>query len=295
MARAKAPPSAVVLHTSHAVYAAILRYFEAPAFAVFPEVSNATGSRASRWADALAIGLWPSRGLYFHGVEIKVSRSDLVRELKDPAKAEAIASYCDYWWIAVGSADIVKDVSELPATWGLLVPAKGKADDAPTLRIAKQAVKMEPKEIGRTFIAAIIRRVSERFDEEKIKRNAIADFKHSTALEIEAQVREEHGDDLKRLTDELALARQQLEDANRRLQTLATGCYRPEQVSAAIKFLTTMGDVGWHNVGTRLKSMMGHNRMTKKMLDDVDAQLLEMKDLAAILRGDDPDAQTEDA
>ena len=45
--------------------------------------------------DAVIMSLWPSRGLELHGVEIKVSRADWKREAADPAKAEAIAAYCD--------------------------------------------------------------------------------------------------------------------------------------------------------------------------------------------------------
>ena len=69
------------------VRAALARKFCAPEYALFYEVANATGSAATRSADAIAMGLWPSRGLYLQGFEIKVSRSDWLSELKNPAKA----------------------------------------------------------------------------------------------------------------------------------------------------------------------------------------------------------------
>ena len=69
-----------------------------PEYAVMWEVGRATGAVTNqRYADAVIMGLWPSRGLELHGVEIKVSRSDWRREAADPMKAEAIAAYCDRW------------------------------------------------------------------------------------------------------------------------------------------------------------------------------------------------------
>lgn len=123
-------------------------------FAVLTEVGDATGVKHTRWADALVMNLWPSRGLELHGYEVKVSRSDWLKELREPSKAEAIARYCDRWWIAVGDASIAK-TDELPRGWGLLVP---KADG---LRVAKQASLLKPKPVTREFLAAIFRRCTE--------------------------------------------------------------------------------------------------------------------------------------
>lgn len=71
-----------------------------------------------RTADALVVDLWPSSGHVIHGFEVKVSRSDWLTELKDPEKAEAFKPFCDYWWLVVPDAAIVRD--DLPAGWGLL-------------------------------------------------------------------------------------------------------------------------------------------------------------------------------
>ena len=91
------------------------------------EVSNGTGSEARRHADAVAMNLWPSRGLAIHGFEFKVYRNDWLRELQNPAKAEPVAQYCDYWWLVTGPG-IVKD-GELPDTWGLMEVQEGKLVD----------------------------------------------------------------------------------------------------------------------------------------------------------------------
>lgn len=130
---------------------ALRERFAAPEWALFFEVRNGTGfDRAARSADAIAMSLWPSRGLEFYGFEVKRSRADWLRELKDPAKAEAIAAYCDRWWIVVDDRAIVKD-GELPATWGLLA-LHGKA-----LRCEREATLLTPKPFDRLFVAALLR------------------------------------------------------------------------------------------------------------------------------------------
>lgn len=110
-------------------------------------------SSGSRYADMVAMNLWPSRGLAIHGFEIKAYRNDWKKELKTPAKAEAVARYCDYWWL-VANEGIVKD-DELPDTWGL-IEVKNNA-----LSTTKKASKKENvKPIDRNFMASLFRRLS---------------------------------------------------------------------------------------------------------------------------------------
>lgn len=131
------------------------------AWAFVPKVRNAAGFDATRTADAIAMSLWPSRGLLIHGFEIKVTRSDWLRELKKPAKAEGIASLVDRWWLVAGDGDVVQN-GELPEPWGLLVARGGR------LVCAKEAAKLHdedpvvarralPPEFGRSFLAALLR------------------------------------------------------------------------------------------------------------------------------------------
>lgn len=128
--------------------------YSAPAWALLFEVPDGTGGHKSRSADALAMSLYPSRGLELNGFEIKVSRSDWQKELKDPTKAEAICRYCDRWWIVAGDASIVQD-GELPPTWGLLVARGGK------LVQKVKAPKLQSQQVTRPFLAAMLRRTSE--------------------------------------------------------------------------------------------------------------------------------------
>lgn len=81
--------------TSSDICAALRERYTQPEWSLFFEVGNGTGGNCRRHADALAMNMYPSRGLSIIGFEIKVSRGDLSRELKNPDKAEAIKIYQD--------------------------------------------------------------------------------------------------------------------------------------------------------------------------------------------------------
>lgn len=137
-----------------AVYMLLAELWPKNGYAILPEVGNATGARTKRHADAVVMSLWPSRGMDIYGVEIKVSRSDWLSELRNPEKADAIAQYCDGWYVAVSRADIIQ-TGELPKTWGLIACDTGKA------KIVKPAPTLEAKAPDRGFIAAMLRRAAE--------------------------------------------------------------------------------------------------------------------------------------
>ena len=137
-----------------------------PEWCLVTEVANGTGFNASRWADAVAVNMYPSRGLEINGFEIKVDRRDWVKELKTPDKAEAVAQYCDHWWLVVSDPSIVHE-GELPAAWGLLAPNKnGK------LAIVTKPTALEPKAITRSFMASLLRKAFKESPSDKALRVA---------------------------------------------------------------------------------------------------------------------------
>jgi len=141
------------------------------AYALLTEVGNSTGFGCRRHCDALVMSLWPSRGLEIIGIEVKVRRSDWLKELSMPEKAEAIAQYCDRWYLAVGDENIVQE-GELPKGWGLIVP-KAPGD---SLRIKTEAKLAEPEpQPDRNFLAAVLRQIQNQVGEEaSYKRGRIA-------------------------------------------------------------------------------------------------------------------------
>lgn len=122
-------------------------------YAMLEEVRNAAGTYANRSADVMVMNLWPSRGLELTGIEVKVSRTDWLKELKSPAKAESFIQYCDRWYLVVGDEKIIMD-GELPPTWGLMV-VKGKR-----LVTVKDAPKLTPGHMSKGFVACMLKRAT---------------------------------------------------------------------------------------------------------------------------------------
>ena len=113
-------------------------------------VPDAAGFSGSRTADAVAMNMWSSKGRELHGHEVKVSRADWLRELRQPDKAQAVAKYMDRWWLVVPDPAIVRD-GELPDSWGMLVVT---ADECHVIR---RAPKLRPAPLSRNFVAGLMR------------------------------------------------------------------------------------------------------------------------------------------
>lgn len=164
------------------VKAALRARFIAPEWSLFFEVADATGSRQSRWADAVAMNLYPSRGLELHGFEIKVSRSDWLRELKDPTKSAPVQRYCNRWWIIC--PDGVIKPGELPPTWGHYEVKPGGA-----IRQVVAAPKLEAEAVTKEFMAALVRRAGA-VDEEEVRSTVRAEVERQRANDRDSIERE---------------------------------------------------------------------------------------------------------
>jgi hypothetical protein len=122
------------------------------------EVADGTGASSRRFADAVAVGLWPSHGHPIEGIEIKVSRSDFLHEMKQPEKSQAIFQFCTRWWLACPKG-MVKP-TELPPSWGLL-----ELTAAGTLRERVKAPTLTPEPMTMAFTCALLRRAAGRDDD----------------------------------------------------------------------------------------------------------------------------------
>lgn len=132
--------------------------YSGSSWALFFEVANATGFAKNRSADAVAMSLWPSRGLELIGHEIKVSRADWLKEKKQPEKAHAVGRFCHRWWVVAADRTIVTR-EELPQGWGLLVP-KGTG-----LGVVVEAPLREVEPPTYEFFASLCRSASVSADE----------------------------------------------------------------------------------------------------------------------------------
>jgi hypothetical protein len=125
-----------------------------PGWAFFPEFRSATGAGNERYADAIAVSVFPSRGLEIYGFEIKVSKSDLKAELNDARKADAIGKFCSHWYLVISDEKLLEGL-EIPTKWGILKP---RGD---SLHLHKKSERnAKPAQPTIELVASLARRVS---------------------------------------------------------------------------------------------------------------------------------------
>jgi hypothetical protein len=126
-------------------------------YALFFDVPDNVGTNAHRRADAIAVGCWRSVGHLIDGFELKVSRSDWLRELASVTKADPFLERCDRWWLVTSSPTIAK-LEELPACWGWMAVTKGG------LRVQKPAPRLpqpDSDRVHRLFMIGILRKLQD--------------------------------------------------------------------------------------------------------------------------------------
>jgi hypothetical protein len=134
---------------------ALRQKYAPPAFAFLSHVATGTGAHAARTIDGLAMSVWPSRGYEIFGFEVKVSRSDWLRELKQPAKADAACRCVDKWYIVAPESVVM--AGELPKGWGYLAYLPGASRVLRTVRDADELP--DPHAMHRAFVAALFRKI----------------------------------------------------------------------------------------------------------------------------------------
>lgn len=240
------------------IRAGMAKRWSAPEWAIMWEVGEGTGAQSGRYADAVMMSLWPSRGLELHGVEIKVSRSDWKREAADPSKAEAIAKYCDRWWIHTPPG-IVDDLSDLPPAWGL------REFDGKAWQTIREAEKTEAIQVTRPFLAAMLRRADGAM--KALMDEAMRDAREASYAEAErmrAGIRKQIDEGVSRRTASLEKASANVaafEEAFGAQVRNAFGC-NPAAWGSAAKHLADCGrSGGYGNLSSRLR----------KAADEIDA------------------------
>jgi hypothetical protein len=91
----------------------------------------------TRILDAVVADMWRSSAFALHGIEVKVTRGDLVRELSDPSKAGSFCQYLDYFSIAVPDKRTFHSLA-LPPKWGVFTVRNGG------LYMARRATRLRP-------------------------------------------------------------------------------------------------------------------------------------------------------
>lgn len=253
-------------YTAHDIRARLRLYYPVLEWALLFEVANGTGGAKSRSADAIAMNLWPSRGLAIHGIEIKVGRGDWLKELAQPAKAEAIGQFCDYWWIAA-PAEIINE-SEVPEAWGLLIP------HGDTMRVRKQAQKQEAVAPTRQFIAALARQLG-----------------NADAEDIASRARLLMESEIKRLTANLEGKEKQAQHELEQLKSQVAAFEKAsglemtpwtdgKDLGEKVKIASAIHATGWNSVAGLCQQMKQSAATLETMLQAIGATVEQEKEAA---------------
>jgi len=130
--------------TASALVTALRRSLEAPPSKPlaghFVSEIQAPGSSLRR-ADALWLPFnSASRGTII-GYETKVTRQDVLAELRDTTKADAWEQYCSRFWLVIPDEKLI-DGLDVPDRWGVCVPPVAK--NRRTFRVVRPAPKLSP-------------------------------------------------------------------------------------------------------------------------------------------------------
>jgi hypothetical protein len=118
-------------------------------YVLLEQVPDGTGLSHGHWIDAAVFDMWPSKGLMRSAFEIKISRSDFLRELEHPYKYKWVQeSFHEFWYVA--PQDAIQR-QELPLNAGWLCPRGNK------LIVKRHAVKNENPKLDDALLAAFMR------------------------------------------------------------------------------------------------------------------------------------------
>lgn len=242
------------------ILSALTHKYAPPAYGFLREVRNGTGYlRSTRTCDGLAMSLYPSRGLELTGFEIKTIRSDWLKELNDPSKADEFVNFCDKWYLAVSDETIVKP-GELPMGWGLMV-LKGKY-----LRVAVVAEQRKPDPIDRLFLASIFRD----FTEGTIPRDALDQMvKESLDATIETLKKRwenEYNFDARQAQDELERNQKAIKEFEE-ASGIKFDRWSMGKIGRAVKLIIANEDIDW--IERRLKGLRDDAKGIYENIDKV--------------------------
>ncbi len=159
------------------VYEALRKRYNPDHSILLFELRDATGFDSKRSADAVAVSLYRTRGREITGFEIKHSRSDWLRELQEPSKAEQIGKYCDYFYLLTPDETIAY-VNEIPMSMGWMC-VKGEK-----LKVIKQPERLNPLPLSREMLCSFLY---------TLRAHCYADQSKQIEEKVNLQVSQRHG------------------------------------------------------------------------------------------------------
>lgn len=132
------------------------KFNDARHFAYAEEVGNSTGAQQRRRLDMVVVDCWKSNGFAIEGIEVKISKSDLRRELQDASKHGIFFENLDYYSLAAPAP--VVDIDLVPKHWGIYLVHEG--ENGLFMRTRRKPCSLHDeliKDVDKGFIAALLR------------------------------------------------------------------------------------------------------------------------------------------
>ncbi len=133
------------------------RFSDHRRYAMAEEVGLTTGY-SHRRLDVMILDCFWSNGFRIDGFEIKISTSDLRRELEDPEKHIAFFDVIDYYTLAVPKGVVEPLTDIIPKKWGIMIINEDGSTRYKRKPLALNDAKSD-RSVSRGFLASITRSI----------------------------------------------------------------------------------------------------------------------------------------
>lgn len=116
-------------------------------------VTEIQAPESTRRADALWLPVNSAQRGRIVGYETKVSRADVVQELRDPMKADAWLQHCHEWWLVIPNTSIIEGL-DIPQEWGVLTPPSNERRRSMT--VVRKAPALRPTGDPRAALSTVL-------------------------------------------------------------------------------------------------------------------------------------------
>lgn len=148
--------------TAYDVRAALIKRFsDDRRYAIAEEVGITTGGGCRR-LDMIVMDCYWSNNFRIDGFEIKISTSDLRRELEDPNKHTTFFDVLDYYTLACPAAVVNPLIDIIPKKWGILIINEDGTTRYKRKPLALFDERLPDRKISRGFVASITRAIQGR-------------------------------------------------------------------------------------------------------------------------------------
>lgn len=104
--------------TADKIIRVLMDYHKKYSCLVFRELRRGVGYSYDRTIDLFTFETWPSRGFNRIAYEVKISRSDFVREIRDPSKRAGFRKFANEFYFATPPG--LLSPGEIPSDTGLI-------------------------------------------------------------------------------------------------------------------------------------------------------------------------------